>query len=82
MIPKILEKFMVSQGVKVQSYEFFRIEFLELMFAWKKINPEKHVFEVKKRKLAPKIVKKFSEVYFFTIIDHTFFRIFRINVLL
>ena len=37
-------------------------EFLELMCTWKKINPEKYVFEFRKRKLAPKNVKKFMGI--------------------
>ena len=40
---------------------------------------EKNVFEVRKRKLATKILKKFTEVYFFTIIDRGFFQVFLSN---
>ena len=41
-----------------------------------KYKSEKNVFEIRKRKLAPKVLKKFTQVYFFTIIDHEFFQIF------
>ena len=36
---------------------------------------EKTCFEVRKRTLAPKILKKITDMYFFTIIDHEFFQI-------
>ena len=38
----------------------------------KKIKAKKYVFGARKRKLALKILKKFTEVYLFTVIDHEF----------
>ena len=43
---------------------------------WEKIKAKKHVFEVRKCTLAPKILKNFTEMYFFPIVNHEFFQIF------
>ena len=40
-------------------------EFLELVYSQKKIKAKKHVFEVRKHKLASKILNKFTVLYFF-----------------
>ena len=53
---------------------FFRIVGADVLS--EKIKAKQNVFEIRKRKLAPKILKKFTEVNFFSIIKHGFFQIF------
>ena len=67
----LTHEFMVIHSKKIQFCEFFGP-----IRACEKIKAEKLVFEVRKRILAPKILKKIIEVYFFTISDHAFFQDF------
>ena len=79
LIPKILKKFMVIHGKK-NTFLWFFSEFFGSICAREKIKGEKLVFEVRKRILAPKVLKRIIEVYFFTISDHAFFQDFGVNV--
>ena len=46
------------------------------MCTWEKIKEKKHVFEVRKRIFAPKILKKFTKVYILMRNDLDFFQNF------
>ena len=75
---KFWKKFMNIYSKKIHFCEFFQ-DFRSWCNTLGKNKSEKKCFWVRKRKLAPKILKKITEVYFFTIIDHEFFQILLSN---
>ena len=62
---------MAIHSKKIQFCEFFGP-----ICACEKIKAEKLVFEVRKRILASKILKKIIKMYFFTLSNHAFFQDF------